>query len=154
MNGLFSQLTSGGVTGLLKGLGGAAKDIRAAITGKEVLSPEDRHKLLELTQEMELAALQGDKEMAAMQVELNKVEAASGSIFRGGWRPAVGWVCVLGLFYQFLLRPIVPWCFDVIGYVAKDMPSLDIGSLMTLLAGMLGLGGFRTFEKVRKSNKI
>jgi hypothetical protein len=149
MNPIFAQLAEGGVSGIAKGLGGFARDIRAAVTGKEVITAEDTRKILELTQQMETAALNADVAVAQMQADINKVEAASGSIFRGGWRPAVGWVCVLSIGYQFLLRPILPWSLDVFGYVVKELPGLDMGSLMTLLAGMLGLGGMRTFEKVR-----
>lgn len=152
MGGLLAQLTTGGVQGLLKGVGGFAKDVRAAITGKEIMSPEDKLALVSLTQEMELAAMQADREMAKMQVDLNKVEAASGSFFRGGWRPAVGWTCVVGLLYQFVVMPILPWTIDAAGYAVKPLPTLDTGILITLLMGMLGLGGMRTFEKVRGSN--
>ena len=75
------------------------------------------------------------------QVEVNKIEAASPDFFTRGWRPGVGWVCVLGLLYQFLLRP-----FLVTAGCAA--PALDIESLMTLLFGVLGLGAYRTRERL------
>jgi len=149
VNPVFAQLAEGGIAGIGKGLGGFARDIRAAITGKEIITAEDTRKILELTQQMETAALNADVAVAQMQADINKIDAGSGSLFRGGWRPGVGWVCVLGIGYQFLLRPLLPWSLDAFGFIVKDLPALDMGSLMTLLAGMLGLGGMRTFEKVR-----
>ena len=76
------------------------------------------------------------------QTEINKVEAASPSVFVSGWRPAIGWVCAMAMGYQYLLRP-----FLVAYHPALAFPGLD-DNLWQLLAGMLGLGGLRTFEKV------
>jgi roadblock/LC7 domain-containing protein len=149
MGNLLSQLTEGGVTGLLKGVGSAAKDIREAVTGKSILTSDDRLKILQLTQEMETAALNADVSVANSQMEINKVEAAATSFFKSGWRPATGWICNLGLLYQLIIRPLVPWICDTCGYQVAQLPSLDMTALLSLLGGILGLGGFRTFEKVR-----
>ena len=93
---------------------------------------------------LDLLKLQQSGELAAMlaQTEINKVEAASGSVFVAGWRPAIGWVCAMAMGYQYLLRP-----FLVAYHPALAFPGLD-DNLWQLLAGMLGLGGLRTFEKV------
>jgi hypothetical protein len=93
---------------------------------------------------LELLKLQQSGELAAMlaQTEINKVEAASSSVFVAGWRPAIGWVCAMAMGYQYLLRP-----FLVAYHPALAFPGLD-DNLWQLLAGMLGLGGLRTFEKV------
>ena len=57
---------------------------------------------------------------------------------------------MLGLAYDFLLRPLLPWVLSACGVQGLPiMPALDMGTLITLLGGMLGLGGMRTFEKVR-----
>jgi len=84
-------------------------------------------------------------ELAKAQIEVNKVEAASSSLFIGGWRPAVGWTCVFGLGYSFFGLPMLSWASVNFGYTPP--PELDMGTLMTLLVGMLGLGGLRTMEK-------
>jgi len=105
-------------------------------------------KALELAQRGELAVLDADTRLALAQIEVNKVEAST-DLFRGGWRPAVGWVCVLGLGYQLVLRPLLPWFVRVSGGEVPDLPSIDTETLMVLLTGMLGLGGLRTFEKVK-----
>ena len=77
------------------------------------------------------------------QLAINQAEAANPNLFVAGWRPGVGWVCVIALAYQYVGRPLL------MGFgVTHDMPALD-SSLWELLFGMLGLGGLRTFEKVK-----
>ena len=80
------------------------------------------------------------------QIDVNKAEAASGSIFKGGWRPFVGWVCGVAMLYHFLLQPIIVFTLSAAG-ITVDLPEFDMGSLMTILMGLLGLGGLRSFEK-------
>lgn len=82
------------------------------------------------------------------QTEVNKVEAQHSNLFVAGWRPFIGWVCGSALAYQFILRPLLPWFSVMVGHPVPEMPSLD-DSLMELVMAMLGLGGLRTFEKVR-----
>jgi len=93
---------------------------------------------------LELLKLQQSGELAAMvaQTEINKVEAANPSVFVSGWRPAIGWVCALAMAYQYLLRPFLAAFYPVLTF-----PGLD-DNLWQLLAGMLGLGGLRTLEKL------
>ncbi len=105
-------------------------------------------KVLDLAQRGELAALDADLRLALAQTEVNKAEASSGG-FRGGWRPACGWVCAFGLGYTFLLRPLLPWFVALTGHTVPELPQIDTETLMCLLTGMLGLGGLRTFERVR-----
>ncbi len=81
------------------------------------------------------------------QLDIDKAEAASPKMFVAGWRPFIGWICGSGLGIQFIVNPIVTW----IAALAKhpvQFPSLDLGTLMTLLFGMLGLGAMRTYEKI------
>lgn len=76
------------------------------------------------------------------QVDLNKTEARHTSLFVAGWRPFIGWVCGIGLAYDFLLMPIAN------GFGAA-FPPLDALALHSLVAAMLGFGSFRTFEKLK-----
>ena len=105
-------------------------------------------KALELAQKGDLAALDAELRLALGQLEVNKAEATTVT-FRGGWRPAVGWVCVVGLGYQFILQPLLPWVVALFGAQVPPLPAIDNESLMVLLTGMLGLGGLRTFERVK-----
>ena len=109
---------------------------------------EAKFKLLDLGQKGDLAALDAEMRLALGQLEVNKTEASTDA-FRGGWRPFCGWVCGLGLAYTFLLRPLLPWFVQVAGGSVPDLPGIDTDTLMVLLTGMLGLGGLRTFERVR-----
>jgi hypothetical protein len=109
---------------------------------------EAKLRMLELAQKGELEVLAAEVQLATGQMDINREEAKQGN-FRGGWRPSVGWVCVAGLFYQFLVQPIFPWVMAVAGYSVPPLPAIDNETLMTLLIGMLGLGGFRTFERIK-----
>ena len=86
------------------------------------------------------------------QIDVNKAEASHKSLFVAGWRPFVGWVCAGALAYHFILQPILVFAISVYG-VSITLPEFDMGSLMTILMGMLGLGGLRTFEKVQKVSR-
>jgi hypothetical protein len=103
---------------------------------------------MRLAQSGEMAALDADLKIALGQIEINKVEAGTDP-FRGGWLPAAGWVCVFGLGYTFLLRPLLPWLVSLTGADVAELPPIDTMELMALLGGLLGLGGFRTYERVR-----
>ena len=82
------------------------------------------------------------------QTEINKVEAASQSMFVAGWRPFVGWTCGVALMYHFLLLPLLHFILKASG-VEVDLPEFDFSHLSTILMGMLGLGSLRTYEKLR-----
>lgn len=152
---IIGDLFSGAGEGLLKGFGSAVKGIREAITGKEIITGQERMDLVNKLHEIEMAALEVDKSVMQAQTEINKIEAESSSSFRGNWRPAVGWVCVAGLIYQYFIVTLFPWCIKVtIIFTGSKidlpiLPNLDMGTLLTLLLGMLGLGGLRTYEKIK-----
>ena len=86
------------------------------------------------------------------QIEINKIEAGHRSLFVAGWRPFVGWTCGIAMLYHFLLQPIIVFGLSAAG-LSFDLPTFDMGSLMTVLMGMLGLGGLRTFEKTKGVSK-
>ena len=102
------------------------------------------------TAKLELIKLQQSGDLAQMtgQLDINKIEAASNSTFVSGWRPAIGWVCALALFYQYLVRPLAVAVFAAVGHPLPVMPGLD-ENLWQLMMAMLGMGGLRTFEKVQ-----
>jgi len=81
------------------------------------------------------------------QIEVNKVEAAHKNMFVSGWRPFVGWCCASALAYHFFLQPILVFILSLSGYQVA-LPEFDMNSLMTVLLGMLGLGGMRSLEKI------
>lgn len=92
------------------------------------------------------AAQDQDFQKAIAQIEVNKMEAQHTSLFVAGWRPAIGWICVIGLGYNFLLYPMMTWLVAVLGAEFTPPPLLS-ENLMELVMGMLGLGALRSFEK-------
>jgi len=92
-------------------------------------------------------------EQVLAQLEVNKAEAASGSLFKGGWRPSIGWICGLALFWSFILQPFLVFFLLVFGVDLPPLPEVGTADLMPILLGMLGLGGLRSYEKVQKVTK-
>jgi hypothetical protein len=122
------------LVGLLKGnngnksvAGGLAWEIREAIKGKE-LDP---------------------KELIEIQTKINEIEAQHRTIFVAGWRPFIGWICGIALMYNFVIRDLFIWVVKP----ESIPPALQMEHLMTVLLGMLGLGGLRTFEKIKDKSK-
>ena len=87
--------------------------------------------------------------LALAQIDVNKAEAASGSVFKGGWRPFIGWVCGIAFLYHFVLQPLFLFAIAAAGVQLPALPEFDMGTLLTVLGGLLGLGSLRTFEKTK-----
>jgi hypothetical protein len=97
-------------------------------------------KLLELEQS-------GELQLALGQQAINQVEAASTDYRVAGWRPAVGWICVFALGYNFIVQPLLAWVSVMLEFPAPPLASEDL--LLTLLGILLGIGGLRTVEKIK-----
>tara|TARA_R100000234_G_scaffold32620_1_gene19186 strand:- start:4451 stop:4831 length:381 start_codon:yes stop_codon:yes gene_type:complete len=89
-------------------------------------------------------------EINKAQMEVNKVEAGHTSMFVAGWRPFTGWICASALAYHYILQPLLTFILYSFGNEVV-LPTFDMGTLTTVLLGMLGLGGMRSFEKVQRS---
>jgi len=87
-------------------------------------------------------------EIAKAQIEVNREEATSHSIFVAGWRPFCGWVTTLGLATNFLFIPVCNFILTL-NESPVTVPALDLSEMMPVLLGMLGLGGLRTYEKTK-----
>lgn len=111
-------------------------------------SDEAKLKLATLVQTGELAVLEANTRLLNGQIEVNKAEASSGNMFASSWRPLIGYVCGFSLAYNFLLYPLLTWISAMYMPELKVPPLLD-NNLMELVIGMLGLGGLRTFEKIK-----
>jgi hypothetical protein len=134
-----------GIGSIIEGVGKVAGDLYTTDKERMEMALEERR--------LDLEEKRIDQETDLAQVEVNKIEAASTSTFVSGWRPAVGLVGVAGLAYQFLGYPLMQWCWafgqgvDIIPKGLAPPPDLQVEQLMTLLAGLLGFGGMRSFEK-------
>ena len=99
-----------------------------------------------LAHEVATMAQNHAQELAKAQLEVNKVEAAHKSLFVSGWRPAVGWVCVLGMFGNFITIPFSNFVLALFG-IDIVIPLVPLETMMPVLMGMLGLGAMRSYEK-------
>jgi len=84
----------------------------------------------------------------AVQGEIGKIEASHRSLFVAGWRPFVGWICGAALAYTYILRDVMA-SFILSPESVAALPTLNMSELSTLLYALLGLGGLRTFEKLK-----
>jgi len=103
------------------------------------------------------AQLDAMVQAAAAQTDINKVEAASNSVFVAGWRPFVGWCCGGAFAYQFVFQPFLGWIANLVvvnlGGTVPQLPTLDTSQLTTVLLGLLGLGAMRSYDKVQGTTK-
>jgi hypothetical protein len=104
--------------------------------------------------QLALLKMQQDGELAAMiaQTDINKVEAASTSIFVAGWRPFCGWVGGAGLAYAAIVEPLLRLVASLYGYTG-DFPVIDTTITMQILFGLLGLGAMRSYDKAAEIKK-
>lgn len=98
--------------------------------------------------EMEGALLQAATAQAGQQAAINHAEAGHSSVFVAGWRPAIGWVCAAALAWAFIIGPVATWVLAVLG-IRETLPAIMTDNLFELVLAMLGLGGLRTFEKLK-----
>lgn len=127
---LRERLSGGGggaVASSIDAAAGLTREIGSAIRGNE---PVDQGKLAEL-----------ETKLLNAQAEINRTEAQHKSVFVAGWRPFIGWVCGVGIAIAFVVKPIVEW------FVEEELPALDVGQLIALVVAMLGVAGYRTYEK-------
>lgn len=125
-----------------------AQSLIAPVTGILDKFVEDKDQKAVLAHEIATIADKQANEQAKAQIQLNAVEAATGSLFIAGWRPAVGWCCALAMLLNFILIPFINLGLDVAG-VAIQLELINMETMMPVLLGMLGLGGLRTAEKIK-----
>jgi hypothetical protein len=87
------------------------------------------------------------------QIDINKVEAASPSVFVSGWRPFIGWVCGVACAWNWIGLKVALFVAAYLGH-PLDMQPADVSEMMPVLLGMLGLSGFRTVEKIKGVNRL
>jgi hypothetical protein len=113
---------------------------------------DDMHFSGEEKEKLKLQMKEIDAKLQEKQLDINKAEASHRSVFVSGWRPFLGWVSGLSIGYVYLFQPILDMILQMF-QVQVDWVQLDLGQLMPLVLGMLGLGGLRTFEKARNLTK-
>lgn len=139
MPNIIADIFAGGAEGAFKGIGSLAKDVRSAITGE--ISPEKKAEIEQKLLELEFAAQKA-------QSDINLEEAKNPNLFVSGWRPSIGWVCSFALAYTFIGYSLIEWGLKIAGSTIQP-PVLRTDYLFELVMAMLGMGGLRTFEKVK-----
>ena len=114
---------------------------------------EDKDQKNVLAHEIATMAEKQAHEAAMAQIEVNKAEAGHRSLFVAGWRPFIAWVCGIALAYHFVVQPLLVFGLAAANVAPLNLPQFDMDSLMTVLLGMLGLGGMRSFEKAKGLTK-
>jgi hypothetical protein len=127
------------VAGFVSGLGDTAVKIRTAITGIDATKQAE---LAALAANLEAQAKKAETDLLAGQLEVNKAEASSINIFVAGARPAILWVGALVMLYTYILAPLLK-------SFGLALPELALNELWPIITGILGLGGMRTYEKVK-----
>lgn len=114
----------------------------------KVKADEAKLRLLELQQQGALAELSATTALALKQGDINVEEAKSESLFKSGWRPGLGWICVGAFGAKFLGGPLL---FVVAQFfqITIELPPIDMTEMLPILIGMLGLGTLRTYEKTK-----
>ena len=116
----------------------------ASILDKFIPDADTKQKL---AHEISTMAENHAQQIALAQIKVNEAEAASSSLFKGGWRPACGWICVISLGYTYILQPFLVFILLAAGVDLPDIPTLDTNSLLPILLGMLGLASARSFDR-------
>ena len=114
---------------------------------------EDKDQKAKLAHELATMAEKHAHELAQGQIEVNKAEAGHSSLFVAGWRPFIGWTCGIALFWHFVGLPITLFAVSWLAIEIPELPAFEMETLMTVLLGMLGLGGLRTYEKSKGITK-
>jgi len=123
----------------LSDVGGFVKDLRSAITGKAIDDPTAQAELLYKLELLRVNLLEG-------QMAVNQAEAGHKSVFVSGWRPSLGWIGSFAIGYSFIVQPLIVVVLKA-NQIDVDIPSIELGPLMTLITGMLGFGAMRSFDK-------
>ena len=114
--------------------------------------PEDKEARAKAERELEKQLATHLAKIDLAQLDINKTEAAHRSVFVSGWRPFIGWTCGVALAWTYVVTPMLTFVLAQTGYLIT-LPSMDLGEMMPVLMGLLGLGGLRPFEKFKKVSK-
>lgn len=138
----MTPLVVGGIVDIIsKGLDVIFPDPAVAAQYKLELLKEDNQARL---RELEMGVQQN-----LAQIEVNKMDAASGDKWASGWRPMFGWMCGAVVFSQFILAPYLPWLMEVFGFFVPPIPKIDMEYFWPLVMGMLGLSWNRSQDKAK-----
>jgi len=129
-------------------LGASENTVSAIKSCLDNLTPADTIRLREIDLEFQKFCMENSIRVDLAQIDVNREEAKSSSLFVAGWRPAVGWICAAALGYVAIIEPVARFVATMTGY-SGAYPAIDTTLTMQVLLGMLGLGALRTVEKTK-----
>lgn len=113
---------------------------------------EAKLEMMKMEQQGEFKEIDASLARDVEQAAINKIEAGSDSLFKSGWRPFIGWTCGVGFAYAVLIHPILTWVATIKG-IETLPPNLSTDVLLPVMLGLLGLGGMRSYEKLKGLTK-
>lgn len=136
-----------GVADAVTTLGGVINNVIDKIWPDPIKREQIKAELAKAQAAGDLQQMQLIFQLALGQIEVNKIEAASSSVFVSGWRPFVGWVCGGALVWSYIAQPMLNWMIVALGADFPHLPDLDIAQLVTLLLTLLGMASLRSIDK-------
>lgn len=140
-----------GLTSGVTGAWGKVLDTALSLIGRVIPDPAQRAaaqlQILQMQQAGEFKRLEADTSLMLAQADINKTEAASPSFFKSGARPFMLWICGFGFAHHFLIWPFWDWLAVLKHW--PEPPKLDVSEIMALAVPLLGLGAYRTVEKLQ-----
>lgn len=143
LNSFFAS----GVEGVFKGL----RDFVSLWKADPNKAMEFQNEIAKIQLETDRAQMQLEQALSMAQSDINKIEAQSADKFVARWRPAVGWICAFGLAYATILNPFFCWLSATLKLAQP--PQLNVEVLTTALFAMLGIGGMRSFDKMKGTSR-
>lgn len=125
-----------------------AQDLLKKLFPDPAAQADAQFRLAQLMATGELAQLQSATALLQGQLDINKVEAASSSLFVAGWRPYLGWICGNVIAFKYIFGPLLAMIAEAAG-ITVHVPILDASELWPVLGALLGIGTMRTVEKVK-----
>jgi hypothetical protein len=117
------------------------------IAGDLITTDKERLQMAVEQRKLDLEEKKLDMAGDMAQIDVNKVEATSSSLFVSGWRPFIGWGCGLAFIYSALIEPVCRFVATTVFMYNGDFPTINTDLTMQVLLGMLGLGAMRSYEK-------
>lgn len=118
-------------------------NIREAVTGEKIV---DSAKMAEIAAGLD----ELESKLVLGQQVINEAEASNPHVFVAGWRPFIGWVGGMAMAYQYLFYPLILWTWVALGNdLTKAPPVINASDLYPIILGMLGIGGMRSFDKMK-----
>jgi hypothetical protein len=131
-------------------------DIPATITAVTDLVAKfvpDKDLQIKIQNDLAIKLAEIEAAQVASQAEVNKAEAQSGNVFASSWRPLVGYICAVAFAWQFVLQPFFSFLYTMITHQPAPVVALQSDALMSLLFGLLGISGMRSWEKIKGVTK-